>query len=323
MLQKKWIDFAADANINMYYKYEPVDDRILQTNDADALAHMMEHMSEHMRLHTEQTPYLTFPLLEELSFLKHGFSTRFGGVSEGEFSAMNLYYKNDEKERVLENYRRFCAGVGILPEQLVLTSQQHTDHIRAVTKDDYGKGYCRERDYTAVDALITNEAGVALTVFGADCVPLFFAEKHGKAIGVAHAGWKGTIADIAGKTVQALQNEYQIEAANLYVGIGPSICGKCFEIDEALAEKFKQELPAEVVEEALFTVQETDGLHPHLDLWKVNYNLLLRAGVPKEQIVAGNVCTCHDPMNRYLFSHRATQGRRGGMAGVLMLRNGD
>lgn len=305
----------------MYYKYEPVEDRILQNNDADALTHMQAHLSENMYLHTEHTPYLTFPLLERLPFLKHGFSTRFGGVSEGEFSAMNLYYNNDKKEHVLENYKRFCASVGIVPEQLVLTSQQHTDNIKKVTKEDCGKGYCKERDYTAIDALITNETNVALTVFGADCVPLFFVEKNGKAIGVAHAGWKGTIADIAGKTVQALQTEYAVEAKNLYVGIGPSICGDCFEIDDALAEKFKQELPADVVEEALFIVQEQDGVHPHLDLWKVNYNLLVRAGVPKEQIVVGNVCTCHDPMNRYLFSHRATLGRRGGMAGVLMLKS--
>lgn len=304
----------------MYYKYEPVHDRILQMNDANALAHMQAHLSETMCLHTEQTPYLTFPMFERLSFLKHGFSTRFGGVSEGEFSAMNLYYNNDKKEHVLENYKRFCASIGIVPEQLVLTSQQHTDNIKKVTKEDCGKGYCKERDYTAIDALITNEADVALTVFGADCVPLFFAEKNGTAIGVAHAGWKGTIADIAGKTVKALQMEYGVNADNLYVGIGPSICGHCFEIDDALAEKFRQELPADVVENALFPVQEQDGVHPHLDLWKVNYNLLVRAGVPKEHIVTGNVCTCHDPMNRYLFSHRATLGRRGGMAGVLMLR---
>lgn len=304
----------------MYYKYEPVEDRSLQNNDAEVLAHMQAHLSKNMSLHTERTPYLTFPLFERLSFLKHGFSTRFGGVSEGEFSAMNLYYNNDNKEHVLENYKRFCAGIGIVPEQLVLTSQQHTDNIRIVTKEDCGKGYCRERDYTAVDALITKDAEVALTVFGADCVPLFFVEKNGKAIGVAHAGWKGTIADIAGKTVKAMQQAYAVKAENLYVGIGPSICGDCFEIDNTLAEKFRQELPTDVVEEALSTVQEKDGLHPHLDLWKVNYNLLQRAGVPKEQIVVGNVCTCHDPMNRYLFSHRATLGRRGGMAGVLMLR---
>ena len=303
----------------MYYKYEPVEDRILQNNEAKALAHMQAHLSRNMCLHTENIPYLAFPLLEQFPFLKHGFSTRFGGVSEGEFSAMNLYYNNDKKEHVLENYKRFCGSVGIMPEQLVLTSQQHTDNIKKVTKEDCGKGYCKERDYIAIDALITNEAEVALTVFGADCVPLFFVEKNGAAIAVAHAGWKGTIANIAGKTVQALQAEYDVKAENLYVGIGPSICGDCFEIDDALAEKFRQELPIDVVEDALSTVQEQDGLHPHLDLWKVNYNLLVRAGVPKEQIIAGNVCTCHDPMNRYLFSHRATLGRRGGMAGVLML----
>lgn len=299
----------------MQYSYHPIPDRLLQETDAAALADMRAHLPDTMRLHAEAVPYLAFPAFEALPFLKHGFSTRFGGVSSGEFAAMNLFYKNDGREQVLENYRRFCRSLGILPENLVFTAQEHTANVRVVTKEDCGKGYCRERDYTAVDALITNEPDVALTVFGADCVPILLAEKNGRAIGTVHAGWRGTAEDIAGKTVKAMQEAFGVRAEDLLAGIGPSICKDCYEIDETVAGRFFEAFPAKLLEGAVF---HKENGRCHLDLWQLNMALLQRAGLKKEHIYPGYVCTCHEPMNQYLFSHRAANGKRGGMAGVIV-----
>ena len=127
------------------------------------------------------------------------------------------------------------------------------------------------------------------------------------------------MANIAGKTIRAMEQQFGVSASDIWVGIGPSICGTCYEIDANLAEQFQNQFTPTILTDALF-LQEQEGSQAwHLDLWKLNHALLLQAGVPEQQIITGNVCTCHEPMNRYLFSHRATQGRRGGMAGMIML----
>ena len=127
----------------------------------------------------------------------HGFSTRLGGVSKGIYESMNLSFtRGDEEEAVFENYRRIAEAMGFLPEDIVCSDQTHTTNVRRVGRADRGKGIVKARDYTDVDGLITNEPGIVLATFYADCVPLFFVDPKNRAIGLSHSGWRGTVGKI-------------------------------------------------------------------------------------------------------------------------------
>ncbi len=137
--------------------------------------------------------YLTFPSLEETGMVRHLFSTRTGGVSEGIFASMNLSYaRGDRKEAVDENFRRVAAVLGCGVGDFVCSDQTHTVNVRRVTESDKGKGVTVPKDYTDVDGLITDEKGIVLATFYADCVPLYLADTKNRAIGLSHSGWRGT-----------------------------------------------------------------------------------------------------------------------------------
>ena len=136
--------------------------------------------------------YHTSDILEN-SGIVHGFSTRLGGVSKGHFASLNLQKNGPEPdgwENVLENYRRFCEALGTDVRNVVRSKQVHEDTVRHVTEADRGKGLFAARDYTA-DALVTNEPGLNLMVFSADCIILLLHDPLTRSIGAVHAGWRG------------------------------------------------------------------------------------------------------------------------------------
>ena len=260
--------------------------------------------------------YVTFPLLDAEEAFVHGFSTRLGGVSEGDLSSMNLSFtRGDDPERVRENYRRIAAAIGFDENRLVLTHQTHTNHVRIVTEEDAGKGYTRERDYTDVDGLVTDVPNLVLATFYADCVPLFFIDPVHKAIGLSHSGWRGTASDIAAVTVKTMQSEYGTRPEELLVGIGPSICQDCYEVSEDVIDEFRASY-----EEKLWPClyQGKGNGKYQLNLWEACRQNLLRAGVLPERIEVTDLCTCCNP--QLFFSHRASGGKRGNLAGFLMIR---
>lgn len=256
--------------------------------------------------------YLTFPALEKTGVAKHLFSTRMGGVSEGIFSTMNLsYQRGDKKEAVDENYRRIAEVLGCDCNAFVCSDQTHTVNIRKVDRRDCGKGVVRKKDYTDVDGLVTNEAGIVLATFYADCVPLYFVDAKKKVIGLAHSGWKGTVGRIGGKMITVMEKEYGCNREDILAAIGPSVCRDCYEVSEDVAEQFLKEFGTGVL---------TEGGKPGkylLDLWKANEQVLLQAGLSKEQISVTDICTCCN--SNLLFSHRASQGKRGNLGAFLML----
>lgn len=135
-------------------------------------------------------PYFTFPAFDELPGIIHGFSSRLGGVSEGFLSSMNLSFsRGDEPERVRENFRRIAASIGFSEKDLVFSMQTHTANVRRVGREDCGRGLERPVGYCDVDGLVTNEPGVVLATFYADCVPLFFVDPVHHCIGLSHSGW--------------------------------------------------------------------------------------------------------------------------------------
>ena len=260
--------------------------------------------------------YLSYPLLENTGLVKHGFSTKIGGVSEGIWESMNLSFsRGDKEEAVRENFKRMAEAIGIEPDSLVFAAQTHTTNIRKVTAVDMGKGILYPLDYQDVDGLITNEPGICLTTFYADCVPLFFIDPVHKAIGLSHSGWRGTVGKMGRETLRRMQEEYGTEAENVIAAVGPSICQDCYEVSEDVIEKFKESFD-DMHWKDLFYEKENKKFQ--LNLWKANEIILLEAGVGKENIAVTNVCTnCNSDV---LFSHRATKGQRGSLAAFMALK---
>ncbi|MCM1175111.1 MAG: peptidoglycan editing factor PgeF [Blautia sp.] len=260
--------------------------------------------------------YLTFPLLEGTGLVRHLFSTRLGGVSAGIFSSMNLSYtRGDEKAAVDENYRRIAAMLGCEPADIVCSDQTHTTNIRAVDERDRGKGVLRPKDYTDIDGLITNTPGIVLATFYADCVPLFFIDTEKKAVGLSHSGWRGTVGRIGQKTIEAMQKAYGTRPEDVAAAIGPSICQDCYEVSEDVAEAFYREFHRPGQGEALLFAKGNGKYQ--LDLWRANRIVLEEAGVLPGKIQVTDICTCCNP--DYLFSHRASRGKRGNSGAFLGL----
>lgn len=254
--------------------------------------------------------FLTFPSLEETGIVRHLFTTRLGGVSEGEFSTMNFsVIRGDRSDRVAENYRRVGAALGCRPEDMAAAHQTHTTNIRRVTEADRGKGVTCPRDYENIDGLITNIPGIVLVTYSADCVPLFFVDPVHRAVGLAHSGWRGTAAEMGRCMVQALGEAYGTKPEDLRAAIGPSICGNCYEVDGKVAGKFEK-VPGAVRPGRLRGKYQ-------LDLWEANRQILLAAGVKSGRIAVTDICTCCN--SSYLFSHRVSGERRGNLGAFLGL----
>lgn len=259
--------------------------------------------------------YLTFPALEKTGIVKHLFSTRIGGVSEGIFASMNLSYtRGDKKEAVDENFRRIAQILDGDISDFVLSDQTHTVNVRKVTEEDRGKGIVCEKDYRDVDGLITDVKGIILATFYADCVPLFLVDKKHHAIGLSHSGWKGTVGRMGAHTLCAMKEAYGTKPEDVVAGIGPSICRDCYEVGTDVADVFAKEFPGKILPEILY--EKGNGKY-FLDLWRANYFVLYMAGVPENQISVTDICTCCNP--EYLFSHRASQGKRGNLGAFLGL----
>ena len=253
-------------------------------------------------------PYLSYPLLENTGIVNHGFSTRLGGVSTGCFSSMNISLtRGDDPEAVKKNRELIAQAIGVEVADFTYTQQTHTTNVKRV--------YARERgqSFPETDGMITDVPGICLVTSYADCVPLYFVDPVKKAIGLAHSGWRGTVAGMGACMVQFMREHFHSDPKDLIAAIGPSICVDCYEVSEEVAEQFREGFPEEVLQPG-----KADGKY-QLDLWKANESILLKAGILPKHLTVTDVCTCHNP--EYLFSHRASHGQRGNLAAFLMLKN--
>ena len=260
--------------------------------------------------------YLTWPEFEKIPGFVHGFSTRLGGVSEGIYSSMNLSFtRGDKEEAVRENYNRVSAALGFSPEDIVTSDQTHTANVRVITAEDRGNGITKPRPYTDVDGMITNVPGLVLATFYADCVPLYFADPVHKAVGLSHSGWRGTAAGIGAVTVKELQKHYGTRPEDIYAAIGPSICQDCYEVSEDVILEFQKTFSRELWKDIFY--RKENGKY-QLNLWEANRQILLGAGILPEHISMPNLCTCCNP--EFLYSHRASQGKRGNLGAFLGIK---
>ena len=259
--------------------------------------------------------FLTSRLLSAAGVV-HGFSVRYGGVSKGSFASLNLSRAvGDEAAAVDENLTSLAAAVGLEGAAAFATATQvHGDRIIAI-----GGGKAREvfpesemacaqvsgaRDAAAesADALLALEAGVAVGVRVADCVPVLLCDPDSGAVAAVHSGWRGARLSIAARAVRALAHAAAADPARLIAAVGPSIGRCCYAVSAELAASFRGLFGAEVADDEAVA-------EPHLDLRACVQRALLAAGVPADRIEQVEGCTSCDAAR--FFSHRRDQGRTG------------
>ena len=254
--------------------------------------------------------WLASPLL---GGVRHGFSTRRGGVSPAPWDTLNLGPgRGDAPENVEENYRRFCAAIGTNRKRPVLAEQVHETTVRPVTEEDAGKGLWKPKDYTA-DALVTDLPDTPLTVFSADCGVILLHDPQARCVGAVHAGWRGCAAGIVEKTVHELERLYGARADRIVAAVGPCIGQCCFETDGDVPQAMTDALGADAQ-----PYLERRGAKWHVDLAGLNRQWLLRAGVRPEQIDVSGLCTFCRP--DLFWSYRRVGGQRGAQVAMIALR---
>ncbi len=219
----------------------------------------------------------TSPLLARLG-IRHGFSTRRGGVSTERYATLNVGAKwGDDPAHVAHNRKRLAAAGGFSLERLFTARQVHGARVALVVD-----GVLPERVATVeADALVSVVPESVVGVYTADCVPIVFADGEGR-VAAAHAGWRGTVQGVAPATVEALVS-VGARRESIRAALGPSICAHCFEVGEEVAAEFERLAPSAVLRPA--------GQKPHVDLWEANRRLLLDAGLALGNIDASPPCT--------------------------------
>ncbi len=263
--------------------------------------------------HIDGVDIVRFTPLEKYDFFEAAFSTRIGGVSEGEYSSMNLSFtRGDAKENVSENFRRMAKTLKVNMSDMIMTHQTHTVNVAVADSIKKGTGITREYDYSDIDGFVTDEENMVLVTSYADCVPVFFADPVKKVIASSHSGWRGTVGNISKNTVELMKKTYSSNPKDILAFIGPSICKNCYEVGKDVAEEFEKAYTGEECETVL--TPKTDGKYL-LDLHAANRFNLINSGLLPENIFVTDICTsCNSDV---LFSHRKTQGRRGGMCGFI------
>ncbi len=255
--------------------------------------------------------YYVFEHLADQAGLSHAIFTRHGGVSHPPFATLNLSRSvGDVPEAVAENHRRATATLGIALERLCTSWQVHGAQALVLDQPNWG-----ERPLPQADILLTNQPDVWLSMRFADCVPILLYDPVHQAAGLAHAGWRGTLAGAARAAVVAMSAAFGSRPADLLAGIGPAIGPCCYRVGPEVAEAFTRAFGPE----ATAWLRLADGGGPHLDLWESNRAQLVAAGVRQIEVAA--LCTAH--LRHEFFSHRGERGRTGRFGVVIGLREGN
>lgn len=252
--------------------------------------------------------YLCFTGLEGIIA---GFTTRYGGCSEGPYATLNLgLHVGDEPRRVLANRARLGELLGYDPQRAVCGAQVHGTQVAVVGEKEAGRGATAADDaLPGIDGLVTTTPGLPLLAFFADCVPVFLYDPVRRAAALVHAGWRGTAGHIAEAAVKVMKEECGCRPVDLWAVIGPSIGPCCYRVGSETAAGFGQgPLPY---------LEPDGGGAWRLDLWEANRRQLLAAGLLDARIHVAGLCTaCH---HQTFFSYRAGRGITGRMAGLVML----
>lgn len=270
-------------------------------------------------IHIEQIPYLSVAMLDELG-VPNLYSTRFKSyddqTGEGKEGLRVVVMKHEDAAEaapvVFKNRDALARQLGSSIERESITDQMHTNHIYVVTEEDLGPILRTEKPAHRrnIDGLITNLPEVHLTAFGGDCPPIYIADPVRKAVGLVHAGWKGTLGKIPAEAIQCMSAQFGSDPDDLYAAIGPGICVDCYEMGDEVYEQFSDQWGRKTADQIFRRYpafagdgKEIPGGKYHLDLREANHMTLLEAGVKEEHIAVSNVCTmCNADI---FYSYRA------------------
>lgn len=247
---------------------------------------------------------------EALGHVQHAVFTRQGGLSVGPFASLNVGHTvGDDAAHVEANHAAIYAALGITPAQVVCGRQVHGHRVAVVTAADGGQVL------PATDALVSGAPDLALLLRFADCVPVLFSAPGVGAVGIAHAGWRGTVAHIAARTARALAEVFGCHPQEIVAGVGPSIGPCCYQVGAEVIAEVRAAFGE--VASSLLSRQQADGT-AHLDLWEANAQPLREMGVGRIE-VAGLCTRCRRDL---FYSHRGDGGRTGRFAAVIVNREG-
>ncbi len=250
-----------------------------------------------MELRNVGIPLWQSPLLSTIPNIRHGFTTRLGGVSTGPYESQNLSLNvGDNPDDVFKNRRRLAQTLGFDPRLICLQRQVHGADVI----DTHGH---RGDASVCGDAFVTSSVNVPVLVGVADCVPILVATRDGSAVAAIHAGWRGAVAGVIEATIQHMTARHNIAPRDLMAAVGPSIGPCCFEVGDEVAAQF----PAEYVNRA--------HAKPHVDLARYVRDTLVSAGVDADLIDFADICTqCRQDV---CFSHRGSGGVTGRMVAII------
>ncbi len=239
--------------------------------------------------------------------IRHFVSTRKGGFSSPPYHSLNLgFHVGDDPENVLKNRKRLATTTGIPLNQFTIARQIHSGNVTIVSEGLRGKGCTNhEEAINATDSMVTDVPDICLIILVADCVPMLFFDPPRKAIGVAHAGWRGTLRSVAGNTVSAMQRAFDSSPHDIMVGMGPSIGPCCYRVGQEVISQMENTFGTKKG----YIVNESRDGKGYLDLWEANREHLVHAGIQRKNIEMPKICTCHNP--DLFFSYRHQRGNTG------------
>ncbi|MCA0753839.1 peptidoglycan editing factor PgeF [Paenibacillus sp. N4] len=251
-----------------------------------------------------------------------GFTSRLGGTSEAPYASLNVgLHVGDQTESVIANRRLTAEALGWPFEAWTCAEQVHGNRVHRVTVEDTGSGRESLEDVIkGCDAIMTDVPGVLLASFYADCVPLYFYDPVRQAAALAHAGWKGTVQQVARVTIEAMSTAFGTKPEELSAAIGPSIGDCCYEVDGPVIGQVEQLLGNMAIseDEADAMLQRTGNGKANLNLKEINRQIMIKAGILPIHIEMTKWCTgCRTDL---FFSHRMEGGTTGRMASWIGIR---
>lgn len=258
-----------------------------------------------------------FQHLSKYREIYHFITTRNGGFSGQPYDSLNLgFHVGDNSKIVLKNRELLASELGIPLGNFTTAKQIHGRNVKIITENLKGCGsYNYDTVITETDAMITNVPNICLMVLQADCVPILFFDLKKKVIGVAHAGWKGTVLKVVQNTVKMLKEKFNCSTLDILVGIGPSIGPCCYEVGPEIISQIDRVFH----NKKEYIYNETQSGTGYFDLWETNKIQLMQIGIPERNIEIAKICTCCNHI--LFFSYRHQRGETGRFGAGIMLKS--
>lgn len=254
---------------------------------------------------------LEVPAFEQFAWLTHGFTSRVGGISKAPYDSLNLCWTRDESsENTEENFKIFCDAAGLNFEEMALVNHEHGTTVLAMDRTYRRRGFPKH-PLEFCDGFVTDDPGITLVTSHADCSVFYFCDPIRRAIGICHAGWRGTLGRIGAKVVEKMRTTYGCNPKDIYAAVGPCICKNCFEVAAELGMKFREEF-----HDPDCAIAGKAG-KMYVDLSLAAILQFLDAGVPAQNISAMDACTYEK--KDLFFSYRRDRGETGSMIGYIKL----